>query len=180
MQNVHTHQIVSHRLDIAVAWEALFAFDAMIFILTILKTYKERVGNKLVGRLNLISLMFRDGESLLTVRYCQPLLIHLLDVQVQFTSGKFLQYFALNKDLKNNQRDDACTGCQRHHFLRETFLVLVMDCTHGSPTQVAAVRMHAWSPKECDFIFMTNTASAARRAVDGCKHVRDSPIFYCN
>ncbi|KAI0342270.1 hypothetical protein BDW22DRAFT_1345436 [Trametopsis cervina] len=46
---------------IAVAWEALFTFDSLIFILTLAKTYKERANYDFTGRANLVNLIVRDG-----------------------------------------------------------------------------------------------------------------------
>ncbi|OCH93912.1 hypothetical protein OBBRIDRAFT_789775 [Obba rivulosa] len=51
-------------IRIAVAWESLFVYDLMIFFLTMYKTWKTRRNNPIVrasGRLDLLSLMFRDG-----------------------------------------------------------------------------------------------------------------------
>ena len=45
------------------AWESLFLFDAMIFCLTLFKTYQERRRNPVnSGREDIISLLMRDGE----------------------------------------------------------------------------------------------------------------------
>ncbi len=53
-------------LDIAVAWEALFVYDILIFALTLFKTYRERSyyrpGQR--RRIDLVGLIVRDGESI--------------------------------------------------------------------------------------------------------------------
>ena len=47
----------------ATAWECLFAFDTMIFLLTFVKTLKERRLVQLVGhKIPLTDLIFRDGK----------------------------------------------------------------------------------------------------------------------
>ena len=48
-------------LDTALAWEALFIFDLMIFLLTFYKTYKEQLKYSLAERLDLLSLIVRGG-----------------------------------------------------------------------------------------------------------------------
>ncbi|GBE87488.1 hypothetical protein SCP_1101650 [Sparassis crispa] len=46
----------------AVAWEALFIYDILIFSLTVFKTFKERSRNVVtVGKFDVVSLIFRDG-----------------------------------------------------------------------------------------------------------------------
>ncbi|KAI0689558.1 hypothetical protein BC835DRAFT_249847 [Cytidiella melzeri] len=60
-QGCHIGSSKTSAIHIAVAWEALFVFDAMIFSLTLLKTYKERLKYSLTKRLDIVSLMVRDG-----------------------------------------------------------------------------------------------------------------------
>ncbi|KAI0089518.1 hypothetical protein BDY19DRAFT_108365 [Irpex rosettiformis] len=60
-QGCHMASSKTSSIHIAVAWEALFTFDAMIFVLTLLKTYKERASHRLVRPSDLVSLVFRDG-----------------------------------------------------------------------------------------------------------------------
>ena len=47
------------------AWEALFSFDLMIFILTLRRTYQQRqsIEYPFQERINLVTLIFRDGKS---------------------------------------------------------------------------------------------------------------------
>ncbi|KAL6306030.1 hypothetical protein BKA93DRAFT_730040 [Sparassis latifolia] len=46
----------------AVAWEALFIYDILIFSLTVFKTFKERSRNVVtVGKFDVVSLIFRDA-----------------------------------------------------------------------------------------------------------------------
>ena len=55
-------------VDYAAAWEANFIYDTIIFILTVVKTWKDRRG--ISGeRLGLIQLMLRDGRSCLFPSY---------------------------------------------------------------------------------------------------------------
>ncbi|KAJ3558190.1 hypothetical protein NM688_g1072 [Phlebia brevispora] len=65
--------IASSRLSaihIAVAWEALFAYDIMIVTLTLLKTYKERIRLRPEHRRDLVSLIVRDGAIYFAVMAC--------------------------------------------------------------------------------------------------------------
>ncbi len=57
---------LSAQLDIAVAWEALFAYDILIFSLTLFKTYRERSYYRpgQWQKLDLIGLIVRDGKSI--------------------------------------------------------------------------------------------------------------------
>ena len=48
--------------DLATAWEALFTFDLMIFGLTIARTYKTRINYGVGRRMDLVTLMVRDGK----------------------------------------------------------------------------------------------------------------------
>ena len=49
----------------AVPWEALLAFDSLVFILTILKTYQARPRHHFIPprRTKIVSLVLRDGTS---------------------------------------------------------------------------------------------------------------------
>ena len=61
-------------VDFAAAWEALLAFDSLIFILTVLKTYKGRHRHYFipVKRINIVSLVLRDGVSIdESLRFCE-------------------------------------------------------------------------------------------------------------
>jgi len=65
---IYTHNKVlidNLRVDLAAAWEALLAFDSLIFILTVLKTYKGRHRHRFISmrRINIVSLVLRDGVS---------------------------------------------------------------------------------------------------------------------
>ncbi|KIM84273.1 hypothetical protein PILCRDRAFT_818609 [Piloderma croceum F 1598] len=52
-------------LHLAAAWEALLAFDSLIFVLTVLKTYKGRHRHHFISmrRINIVSLVLRDGAT---------------------------------------------------------------------------------------------------------------------
>ncbi|KIP09726.1 hypothetical protein PHLGIDRAFT_126033 [Phlebiopsis gigantea 11061_1 CR5-6] len=55
----------------AAAWEALFIWDSFIFVLTIVKTYKQRFQySAVVGGNNLLSLIVRDGAVYFAVMAC--------------------------------------------------------------------------------------------------------------
>ena len=56
--------------DIATAWEALFTFDLMIFGLTIARTYKTRISYGVGRRMDLVTLMVRDGKETNLRRVC--------------------------------------------------------------------------------------------------------------
>ncbi len=65
--SLHTDDVklcLSILLDIAVAWEALFVYDILIFALTLFKTYRERFYYRPGRRYNidLVGLIVRDGE----------------------------------------------------------------------------------------------------------------------
>ena len=49
----------------AAAWEALLAFDSLVFILTVLKTYQARPRHHFIPLrcTNIVSLVLRDGTS---------------------------------------------------------------------------------------------------------------------
>jgi len=50
-------------IHIAVAWEALFVYDSLVLVLTLLKTYNARHRHNFTstGRTNIVSLVLRDG-----------------------------------------------------------------------------------------------------------------------
>ncbi|KAI9065618.1 hypothetical protein FKP32DRAFT_1567581 [Trametes sanguinea] len=51
-------------IRLAVSWESLFAFDLMIFTLTVCKTFRERYRHRITsGRHDIISLILRDGTQ---------------------------------------------------------------------------------------------------------------------
>jgi len=45
------------------AWESLLAFDSLVFVLTLIKTYNGRLRHDftLLRRVNIVSLVLRDG-----------------------------------------------------------------------------------------------------------------------
>lgn len=50
-------------IDIAVIWEVLFAYDAIIFVLTLLRTYNTRPRERVLEQSNDVTyLLLRDGE----------------------------------------------------------------------------------------------------------------------
>jgi hypothetical protein len=67
-------------LDLAVAWEALLGFDSLIFILTLLKTYRVRPRHHfmLQKRINIVSLVLRDGGSIMNPCMTYNLFFELL------------------------------------------------------------------------------------------------------
>ncbi|KAI0336778.1 hypothetical protein GY45DRAFT_1237531 [Cubamyces sp. BRFM 1775] len=55
--------LTSWTQGLAVSWESLFAFDCMVFGLTVYKTFRERYRHRISsGRHDIISLILRDGE----------------------------------------------------------------------------------------------------------------------
>ena len=58
---IYLVDIHKRSVDIAVAWEALFTFDLVIFLLTLAKTYKERLRYGRRQKMDLVTLMVRDG-----------------------------------------------------------------------------------------------------------------------
>ncbi|KAK7678700.1 hypothetical protein QCA50_018282 [Cerrena zonata] len=66
------HQALSKgtAIRIAVAWEALFAYDSLIFSLTVYKTYQERTRNNVAVFNNLVELIWRDGAIYFAVMAC--------------------------------------------------------------------------------------------------------------
>ena len=54
---------LSLHTDIAVAWEALFVYDLMIFSLTLYRSYKERLEYGVPMHTDLFSLIIRDGKG---------------------------------------------------------------------------------------------------------------------
>ncbi|CAL1708438.1 unnamed protein product [Somion occarium] len=57
------HQAINKTtaVHLAVAWEVLFAYDCMIFALTIYKTYQERTRRNVAALNTLVELIWRDG-----------------------------------------------------------------------------------------------------------------------
>ncbi|EMD34819.1 hypothetical protein CERSUDRAFT_116996 [Gelatoporia subvermispora B] len=95
----------------AVAWESLFVFDLMIFFLTMYKTWDNRVTRPLVrasGKLDLLSLIFRDGAmyfavmavanlaNTLTFYFLQPLLRGVLSTFASSVSVAMMSRLMLN------------------------------------------------------------------------------------
>ena len=62
-QYVNAGQVV---LGVAVAWEALFAYDVLIVSLTVSKGYRDRKRHRMSGRNDLVGLIVRDGELVRT------------------------------------------------------------------------------------------------------------------
>jgi hypothetical protein len=50
-------------INLAIPWESLFAYDTLIFIMTLAKTYKMRYQNTSLRSLPLVSLVVRDGAA---------------------------------------------------------------------------------------------------------------------
>ncbi|KAI0827111.1 hypothetical protein BC628DRAFT_1370962 [Trametes gibbosa] len=69
---------------LAVSWEALFAFDLMVFTLTVCKTFRERHRHRITsGRHDIISLILRDGSMyfavMASVNFANTLTFYLLE-----------------------------------------------------------------------------------------------------
>ncbi|KAF8198484.1 hypothetical protein BJ912DRAFT_951533, partial [Pholiota molesta] len=73
---------------LAVAWEALFIYDAIIFLLTILKTWKARRDHNVTGiHIPLITLILRDGAIYFGVMAS----CNLANILTFYLAGPFLQ-----------------------------------------------------------------------------------------
>ncbi|GJE86595.1 hypothetical protein PsYK624_026750 [Phanerochaete sordida] len=68
-QGCHAASSLTSAIHIAVAWEALFAWDLLIFSLTFFKSIKNR-GHYPAGRNDLVSLIIRDGAIYFGVMAC--------------------------------------------------------------------------------------------------------------
>jgi len=60
-QGCHNAASKETAIHLATAWEALFLFDLMIFLLTVYKTKQQRGMYSLTGKLGLVELILRDG-----------------------------------------------------------------------------------------------------------------------
>jgi len=106
-------------IHIAVAWEALFTFDSVIFLLTVFKTYKERVNHGLNRQMSLISLFFRDGAiyfgvmviaqgaNVLTFYLCGPVLRGTLSTAASAISVTMMSRLMLNLHRAAASNDDV-------------------------------------------------------------------------
>ncbi|KAI0371229.1 hypothetical protein BV20DRAFT_1017181 [Pilatotrama ljubarskyi] len=94
---------------LAVSWEALFAFDCMVFILTVTKTFRERYRHRVTsGRHDIISLILRDGAmyfavmasvnfaNTLTFYFLEPLLRGCLSTFASSVSVTMMSRLMLN------------------------------------------------------------------------------------
>ncbi|KAI0360506.1 hypothetical protein OH77DRAFT_1445358 [Trametes cingulata] len=96
-------------IRLAVSWEALFAFDLMVFILTVSKTFRERYRHRVTsGRHDIISLILRDGAmyfavmasvnfaNTLTFYFLEPLLRGCLSTFASSVSVTMMSRLMLN------------------------------------------------------------------------------------
>ncbi|KAI0342269.1 hypothetical protein BDW22DRAFT_178335 [Trametopsis cervina] len=105
-------------IHIAVAWEALFTFDSLIFILIAAKTYKERNSHGFTGRANLVSLIVRDGAmyfgvmvlaqgaNVITYYVCPPVLRGTLSTLSSDISVTMMSRLMLNLHRTAAQNTD--------------------------------------------------------------------------
>ncbi|KAI0777258.1 hypothetical protein BD413DRAFT_173739 [Trametes elegans] len=109
----HTRALDAERpppmAGLAVSWEALFAFDCMIFTLTICKTFRERYRHRISsGKHDIISLILRDGSmyfavmasvnfaNTLTFYFLEPLLRGCLSTFASSVSVTMMSRLMLN------------------------------------------------------------------------------------
>ncbi|KAI0659312.1 hypothetical protein C8Q70DRAFT_1054155 [Cubamyces menziesii] len=94
---------------LAVSWESLFAFDCMVFGLTVYKTFRERYRHRVSsGRHDIISLILRDGAmyfavmasvnfaNTLTFYFLEPLLRGCLSTFASSVSVTMMSRLMLN------------------------------------------------------------------------------------
>ncbi|KIM74113.1 hypothetical protein PILCRDRAFT_828522 [Piloderma croceum F 1598] len=76
-------------IHLAVAWEALLGFDSLIFILTLLKTYRVRPRHDFIlpKRINIVSLVLRDGA----IYYAVMVLANLANILTLYLSSPILK-----------------------------------------------------------------------------------------
>ncbi|KAI0646474.1 hypothetical protein C8Q79DRAFT_1010095 [Trametes meyenii] len=94
-------------IRLAVSWEALFAFDCMVFTLTVLKTFRERHRIS-SGKHDIVSLILRDGAlyfavmasvnfaNTLTFYFLEPLLRGCLSTFASSVSVTMMSRLMLN------------------------------------------------------------------------------------
>ncbi|KAH9897024.1 hypothetical protein C8Q73DRAFT_438179 [Cubamyces lactineus] len=96
-------------IRLAVSWESLFAFDCMVFGLTVYKTFRERYRHRMnSGRHDIISLILRDGAlyfavmasvnfaNTLTFYFLEPLLRGCLSTFASSVSVTMMSRLMLN------------------------------------------------------------------------------------
>ncbi|EGO03345.1 hypothetical protein SERLA73DRAFT_129617, partial [Serpula lacrymans var. lacrymans S7.3] len=95
-----SHQVLS---DLAVAWEALFLYDTSMLVLTLLKTYKATRQHGLLsfnGRLNIVTLMCRDGETMAIANLSNILTFYIAPVCFSLQWISFVSSAAFQSLLK--------------------------------------------------------------------------------
>ncbi|KAH7921841.1 hypothetical protein BV22DRAFT_1038171 [Leucogyrophana mollusca] len=98
-------------IRLAVAWEALFVYDSAMFCLTVFKTYKGGIRQRLFsseGKVNIVVLIFRDGAiyfavmamsnmcNILTYYICPPLTRGILSTFASCISVNLMSRLMLN------------------------------------------------------------------------------------
>lgn len=81
-------------LGIAVAWEALFVYDATIFALTLYKACQSRSMNRVLRSNSVLTVIFRDGEWR----------THFDDIVSESCLYNRRSLFRVRKDLYINER----------------------------------------------------------------------------
>ncbi|KAF8874538.1 hypothetical protein BD779DRAFT_251819 [Infundibulicybe gibba] len=76
-------------MRLAVAWESMFAYDSMIFVLTLAKTWREGRKIKISGtrQLPMITLLLRDGA----IYFAVTALANLANILTFYYLGPFLR-----------------------------------------------------------------------------------------
>ncbi|KAL7284076.1 hypothetical protein ACG7TL_001354 [Trametes sanguinea] len=97
--NFHIFPNEQGAIRLAVSWESLFAFDLMIFTLTVCKTFRERYRHRITsGRHDIISLILRDGALYFAVM-----------ASVNFANT--LTFYFLESSLPPAMRQPLLRGC---------------------------------------------------------------------
>jgi hypothetical protein len=88
-------------IHIAVAWEALFVYDSLVLVLTLLKTYNARHRHNFTstGRTNIVSLVLRDGAIyyavMATANLANLLTFYLADALLKGCLSSFASWYVL-------------------------------------------------------------------------------------
>ncbi|KAI0635333.1 hypothetical protein C8Q77DRAFT_1107469 [Trametes polyzona] len=110
-------------IRLAVSWEALFAFDLMVFTLTVCKTFRERFRHRVTsGRHDIITLILRDGSmyfavmasvnfaNTLTFYFLEPVLRGCLSTLASSVSVTMMSRLMLNLQGSAAGRDRDAAG----------------------------------------------------------------------
>ncbi|KAF8879499.1 hypothetical protein BD779DRAFT_1151143 [Infundibulicybe gibba] len=74
-------------IRLATAWEAMFAYDSIVFALTLVKTWRRRNVKFRMGELPIVSLLLRDGA----IYFAVMALSNLANIMTFYFCGPFLR-----------------------------------------------------------------------------------------